>query len=206
LPENRAVAEDGTAPGASATVGEDPEELLIARHLESGDAGAALPLLMDRHGATVYRYCRRMLGEDADGDDVSQIVFLQAFEAIRKCPRIENVRAWLLGIARHRCLDRLERRKRGPVPVESAELERALDAESNAELLVRDPGTSRALEECLDGLDRRSRAVVLLRFHDQLSYEDIGKLTGDRPGALRVRVARALSALRRCLESKGGMP
>jgi DNA-directed RNA polymerase specialized sigma24 family protein len=46
--------------------------------------------------------------------------------------------------------------------------------------------------------------VVLLRFRDQLSYEVISKLTGERPGALRVRLVRALRTLRRRLETKEG--
>jgi len=45
-----------------------------------------------------------------------------------------------------------------------------------------------------------------LRFHDELSYEDMSRLTSDTPGALRVRLVRALPVLRRCLESKGVQP
>jgi RNA polymerase sigma-70 factor (ECF subfamily) len=178
----------------------------ISAALEAGDAHAALPLLMDRHGTAVFRYCRRMLGAGADGDDVSQTAFMQAFEAIQRGARVENARAWLLGIARHRCLDRLQGRRRAPVLVEPEELERALDAEAAADDPPRDPRARQALDECLDALDARSRMVVLLRFHDQLSYDAISKLTGDRPGALRVRVARALPALRSCLEKKGEAP
>jgi RNA polymerase sigma-70 factor (ECF subfamily) len=139
-----------------------------------------------------------MLGADADGEDVSQIVFIQAFEAIRRKSRIENPRAWLLGIARHRCLDRLKRRRRAPVLADADELECAIDRDAPGEDMVTgDAGASRSLDDCLDKLDARSRMVVLLRFRDQLSYEAISKLTGDRPGALRVRVTRALRSLRR---------
>ena len=160
---------------------------------------------MDRYGERVYRYCRRLLGVDADGDDVSQIVFLQAFEAIQRGTRVENPSAWLIGIARHRCLDRLEGRRRGPVLVAEEELERAIDAGSS-ELGHPDSIAGQALDDCLDKLDARSRVAVLLRFHDHMPYDEIAKLAGDKPGALRVRVARALSALRRCLEKKGGAP
>jgi len=197
----------GAAPAPSARVADgEPEDRRIEAALAAGDAQAALPLLMDRHASSVYAYCRRMLGVDADGDDVSQIVFMQAFEAIRRGARVDKVRAWLLGIARHRCLDRLAGRRRGPVLVATEDLERAIDADAPAEAPALDPGASQALDECLDALGARSRVVVLLRFHDQLSYEAISELTGDRPGALRVRVARALPALRGCLEKKGRAP
>lgn len=206
MPEDRAVAVQDAATERSTDPGDrEPEERRIDSAVAAGDADTALPLLMDRYGANVYRYCRRMLGTDADADDVSQIVFLQAFQAIRKRPRIDKVRGWLLGIARNRCLDRLQKERRGLVPLDREGMARLVDTGSD-EPAVRDPGASRALDECLDQLDARSRMVVLLRFRDQLSYDEISEITGDQPGALRVRVARALPALRGCLEKKGGTP
>ncbi len=193
------------APGPSTTeVDREHEERRIAAALAAGDARAALPLLMDRHGERIYSYCRQMLGSDAEADDASQVVFMQAFEAIRRGSQVENPIAWLRGIARHRCLDRLQRRRRGPVLVNAEELERMIDADVPGQGQPGDPRVRQSLDECLDELDARSRAVVLLRHHDHLPYEDISRMTGDRPGALRVRVARALPLLRRCLEKKGG--
>lgn len=195
----------GGAPrGPSTTeVDREQEERRIADALAAGDARAALPLLIDRHGGRIYRYCRRMLGADAEADDASQMVFMQAFEAIRRGARVENPIAWLLGIARHRCFDRLDGRRRAPVLLDAEELERMIDADVPGGGQPRDPGIRQSLDECLDELDPRSRAAVLLRHHDHLPYDSISQMTGDRPGALRVRVARALVLLRRCLEKKG---
>jgi len=179
---------------------EDGDDL--ARAVADGDAHTALPLLVDRYGLDVYRHCRRMLFDDADGDDVSQIVFIQAFEAIQRRQRIDNVRAYLLGIARYRCLDRLALRRSGPIPVDSDQLERAIESQAPGESPICDSRVCQVLDECLDELDPRSRMVLLLRFHDGLAYAEISKLTGDRPGALRVRVARALRLLRGRLERR----
>ncbi len=184
----------------------DEEERRVADAVRAGDADGALPLLMVRYQLTVYRYCRRMLGNDADGDDVSQVVFLQAFEAIQRRAEVQSVRAWLIGIARNRCLDRLRRRRRSPLLVEDAELERIVDPDDPGEPPLGDPRAREVLDACLDKLEARTRAVVLLRFYDELSYDAISNLTGDTPGALRVRVARALVALRRCMERKGEAP
>jgi len=198
---NRALAGHAVAPPLTRYV--DPEACLDAA-LADGHADVALPLLMERHGPTVYRYCRRMLGADADSEDVAQIVFMQAFEAICRITRIENPLGWLLGIARHRCIDRLRGRRRAPLL--SDELEPGAESDAPEEVTIRDPGSSQALDDCLDQLDVRSRIVLLLRFRDELSYEAIGRLVGDRPGALRVRVARALRVLRGRLKKKGIVP
>jgi len=184
----------------------DEEERRLIDAVRASDAAVALPLLMGRYQLTVYRYCRRLLGNDADGQDVLQIVFLQAFQAIQCRAEIQNVRAWLIGIARNRCLDRLRWRRRGPLLVEDADLERIADPDDPREPPLGDARAREVLDTCLDALDARSRAVVLLRFHDELSYDAISRLTGDTPGALRVRVARALVALRRCMERKGEAP
>jgi RNA polymerase sigma-70 factor, ECF subfamily len=181
--------------------------------LEDGEvgglAGAAasadrtVEALVEAFGEVVFRYCRRMLGDDADADDAAQTVFLQAFEARNSLERVENVRGWLLGIARHRCLDRLRARRRAPVAADELTFGRALEAIAAEPAELLDPRALRALDDCLDALDHRSRAVVVLRYHDQLPYDEIGRLTGDRAGALRVRVTRALAALRGCLAGKG---
>lgn len=163
-------------------------------------ASAALEVLMRRHHPSVYRYCRRMLGDDADAMDVSQTVFLQALEALRNGVVIENERAWLLGISRNRCLDRL--RRRSFILADEDEMERILERGQESPPMF-DPLTSDLLDDVLDVLDRRSRVVLLLRYHDDLSYEAISALTGDTPGALRVRVNRALRLLRRLLQLKG---
>ena len=176
--------------------------------LAAGEADIALPMLMQRYGAMVYRYSRRILGNDDGGRDVSQTVFLQAYEAIRRRSPIDNARSWLLGITRHRCLDQLDKRKRTPISVDDDALEQAMgsdrrDRSCSIEVKMIERLDSKLLDDCMDGLDERSRMVILLRFHDDLSYDEISALTGDSPGALRVRVARALPALRRCLELKG---
>jgi len=204
LAEYRAVAVRGVVSDLpTIAVERDPEQARLHAALAERDGHGALSILMRLYSATVWRYCRRMLGNEPDGNDVSQIVFLQAFEAIQRGSQIENVRGWLLGIARHRCLDQLVRGRHDPIAVETEELERVAERDGPDEVIVIDPGARQALEDCIDSLDMRSRTVLLLRFHDDLSYEAISELTGDTPGALRVRVARALPALRRCLGSKG---
>ncbi|HKA91385.1 MAG TPA: sigma-70 family RNA polymerase sigma factor [Haliangiales bacterium] len=178
----------------------------VFESIAAGHAARALELLITRYGESIYGYCRRVLGNDADGDDVSQLVFLQAFEGISARVPVKNVSGWLKGIARHRCLDRIRSRRRGPSPVAGTHLERALDDAAAPLLPLHDPRAFRFLDECLDGLDDRSRVAIVLRFHDELSYEEIGARTGDTSGALRVRVSRGLIALRDCLEKKGVTP
>ena len=203
MSDDRSVNDRDSAP--SAPVMEVGRAALPAGTADSdgGDPRAQVDAMARRHDRMVYRYCRRMLGNDADALDASQTVFLQALESLRKGSTVENTEAWLRGIARNRCLDRL--RRRAHIPIDSEELEwRVEQAQRERGVMTpTDPLASRALDDCLDSLDERSRVVLLLRFHDDLPYEEISAILGDSPGALRVRVARSLPVLRRCLEAKG---
>ena len=204
------VAEEATVRIAVSKVRVEVEvevaESGLAAALEAGDNDRAMAILVEDHGEHVYRYCRRMLGGDNDADDAAQTVFVQAFQGLRDLRRVRNVRAWLLGVARHRCLDRVRVARRAPQPANDDAIAAIVDRITADHGAHHDPRVTRALDGCLDGLDDRSREVLVLRFHDDLTFEQIAAGCRDSAGALRVRLVRALAKLRHCLEHKGVQP
>jgi RNA polymerase sigma-70 factor (ECF subfamily) len=179
----------------------DAEQRARAAH-QAGDDRGAMTILARAFGPDVFRYCRTMLGDDADAEDLMQITFLHAQRGLAAVLAQPSIRAWLLGIARHRCLDKIRVDRRRPrADAEALASIAAADADAPAALADRQAG--RAIEDCLDVLEPRARAAVVMRFQDQLSYEEIAGATGEKAVTLRVRVSRALPALRRCLEAKG---
>lgn len=185
----------------SAGVASDDDQAL-ADALRVGNSGKVMEILVTQYGKHVYHYCRRLLGSNEDSDDVAQTVFVQAFQCLKDLPAIRSPRGWLLRIARNRCLDRLKavRRRNQRLDYNSHD---AIDEYAADCVMNKDPRVIKALDQCLDRLDSRSRTVLVLRFHDGLSFNEISDLTSDTVGALRVRLARALTALRQCLETKG---
>ncbi|MFL6198643.1 MAG: RNA polymerase sigma factor [Thermoanaerobaculia bacterium] len=183
----------------------DPERTALAA-LDRRSHEEALAILMREYGSGVYRYCRQMVGEDL-AEEMQQMTFVQAYEALPKFARRSSLRTWLFGIARHRCLDaaKMTRRRRqrfGP-------LEDAPDLpvpEASAEDRLAERSRAGALERCLRQLAPRVRDAIVLRFQQGLSYPEIARLSGEKAPALQVRVARALPVLRRCLEDKGMAP
>jgi RNA polymerase sigma-70 factor (ECF subfamily) len=191
---------------ASPKVGEpDGLEDEIRAACARGDRDGAITLLMRAHGTAVYRYCRRLMGGDADAYDVLQVVFLQAFQGLGGLGGIASVKGWLLGIARHRCIDVLRARRRrgehGPAPEREIDEGAADGPAADARADAREAAA--VLDDCLDKLQAPMRVAVLFHFRDELSYDEIASATGERAGTLRVRVARALPLLRRCLERSG---
>lgn len=182
---------------------DDPEQ--EARDaLERGDREGALAALMREYGSQLYRFCRQMVADPDMAQDVHQTTFLQAFEGLESFGGRASFRAWLYGIARHRCLDALKiarrREKRFSLAGELPE-KAAPGKEADVSLGERD--RNEALRRCLGELAPHIRTAILLRFQEGFSYEQMARLIRERAPTLQARVARAMPVLRRCLESRG---
>jgi len=185
---------------------DDPEQPDHEFHqaMAARDFRAAVAVLMRRHGTHVYRFCLELLRDRDAAEDTLQLVFLQAFQALARYEARTTARAWLFGIARHRCLDTLKgRRLHLKVVSPEASLPDTPDRAESSEDAVLRGELAAALRTCLDELPEAAREVVYLRYSAQLSYDEISELCGERAGTLRVRLARALPVLRECLEREG---
>ncbi|HEX9731227.1 MAG TPA: RNA polymerase sigma factor [Thermoanaerobaculia bacterium] len=184
----------------------DPERRALAA-LDRADPRAALAVLMEAYGTPLYRFCRQLVGDDALAEDVLQMTFVQAHDGLPRFARRSSLSTWLFGIARHRCLDALKaaRRRRARFQL-VADPPEAPDGGAAADERLAARSLRGALRRCLDKLAPAVRTAVLLRFQEDLSYPEMALVCGARPPALQARVARALPALRRCLESEGVRP
>lgn len=191
---------------AGAIAAGSPHDAAEARALAAlarGDFRAALTVLMDTYGADIYRFCRHFSGDAQLAEDLRQVVFMQAFEALPQFSQRSTLRAWLYGIARNRCLDAAKGRRRWrkrfqltDAPAEHA----AAPAPDPTDL--DQPGLHRALAHCLDRLDAELRTLVLLRYHEELSYAELAQSFAAQPATLQARVARAMPKLRRCVHAQ----
>lgn len=175
--------------------------------LDRGDRDDALTALMREFGAPVYRYCRQLLGDATIAEDAHQMVFAQAYEHFATFQRRSSVRAWLLTIAHHRCLDVIKARQRFDkrFSLEGEAPERAHPTPS-AEAHLAAAALARAVEDCLAQLPPHVRMAVVLRYREGFPYDEIAQICGERAGTVQARVARAMPQLRRCLEAKEAAP
>jgi RNA polymerase sigma-70 factor (ECF subfamily) len=180
-----------------------PEAAILAA-VERGDRRGAVDALMRLYGGETYRFCVSMLGDRALADDVHQTVFVDAYQALVSFAGRATLRAWLYGIARHRCLDAAKARRRWFARFTSAPaaVEAEADPGPSADGVLEDRRRSDSLQRCLKALPPHVRVAVLLRYEDDLSYEEIGRMSRERAPAVQARVARALPVLRRCLAER----
>ena len=133
----------------------------------------------------------------ADPEDVAGEVFLQVVRDLRDFSGGKGeFRAWTFTIAHRRLVDDLRRRRRRSVEVAGADVvERAVggDVNEDAEVRMADASVRLAIDEL--PLDQRS--VVLLRIIGDLTIEEIARVVGKRPGAVKALQRRGLRRLER---------
>jgi RNA polymerase sigma factor (sigma-70 family) len=194
----------GAEPGGTSNVVEQRAQEAMQR----GDHRTALTLLMNAYGEDIYRFCRQFTGDAQLAEDLRQVVFIQAFEELPQLSPRSTMRAWLYGIARHRCLDACKGRSRWRKRFQLTEAlpeAAASDAPDPASALDQ-PALAHALTHCLEKLDLEQRMLVLMRCRDGLSYTELAETFRAQPATLQARVARAMPSLRRCVQGQGVMP
>ncbi len=167
----------------------DDSELLE----RAGSEPEAFGELFRRHSRSVYAYCARRTGNLDLAEDLTSIVFMEAFRRRRKL-QLSNASAlpWLLGVANNvaRNADRSVRRYRSALD-RLPPLANSTSSEDNAiERLGAQEAIARALE-AISALTRAEQDVVFLVLWSELSYADAATALGIPVGTVRSRLASA---------------
>jgi RNA polymerase sigma-70 factor (ECF subfamily) len=162
------------------------------RRVLAGDVDAYTKLV-DRYYDRCARFAIRMLGNRDDAEDALQATFLRAYRALGKYQEQDKFSAWLYRILTNQCRS---------IAVRRAHRERVFVHEDALLLNAADsrPNWSGEDEELvqrvLNELDPLLREAFLLKYVDELSYEEMSVLTGAGISALKMRVKRACERLR----------
>lgn len=151
---------------------------------------AAFDRVVSRHGATVLRVCRALVGP-SDAEDAWADAFVSAMRAYPDLPADANVEAWLVTIARRTCIDHLRARARRALPVESVPERPGAPGVEVAERLD--------LYAALAALPTKQRETVALHHLGGLPYAEVAALLGGTAAAARRAAADGTRALRSAL-------
>lgn len=136
--------------------------------------------------ADVWRLCAHLVDRQS-ADDLTQDVYVRAITSLPRYRGDSPARLWLLGIARHVCVDEVRKRsRRRRIGIRR---DRALDT------IVPDPTGSADLDALLAGLDPDQRAAFVLTQVLGLRYAEAAEALGCPVGTVRSRVSRAREAL-----------
>ena len=150
----------------------------------------AFALLYEKFRPLLFAYCRRILGNAEDAEDVVQDVFVKASNKIDSLKNGMLFKHWLFSIARNEALMKIRKRHPGTSTVadEVWEDETPTDQLEHQE-------TSEIVQRLLKDLKHEYREVLVLREYEGLSYADISKIIGVSENVIRVRLYRARNAM-----------
>jgi RNA polymerase sigma-70 factor, ECF subfamily len=155
----------------------------------SGDR-AAFAALIERHQKMVYSVALRMLGQRELAEDMAQEVFIQLHAKLSSLESPSHLIFWLRKTAAHRTIDQL--RRHSLVRVTAIDEE----AENFAVESAEDPLLQRQLRSLLLQLNPVARAVMTLRYQEDLDPPDIAE-TLDMPlNTVKSHLKRSLDTLR----------
>lgn len=162
---------------------------------------AALPPftdLVERHGATVWRVCRAVVGPDA-ADDAWSETFLAALRAYPDLPPSTNLEAWLVTVAHRRAVD-VVRRERRTVPAGTDPSDLAARAPAAPDPACRAVDTE--VWSRVAALPERQRVALAYHHLGGLTYVEVATIVGGTPDAVRRAAADGLATLRRTYGSE----
>ena len=138
-----------------------------------------------------------MLRDEDRAEDILQDVWLQVLRGLARLADPGAFPAWLYRIARDRVYCEL-RKRRSPLRLVE---EMDFAAETGDDLRSED---AESIHTALDQLAPEHREVLVLRFLEDMTYEDIAGVTGCPVGTVRSRIHYAKRALRSALERTSG--
>lgn len=175
-------------------------ERVLVLKCQMGDTRALEDLYRRYHHPLGY-YLRRLLDDDAAAEDAQQEVWLTVYRRIRGLRAPEAFAVWLYRIAHSRAVNRLARR-RHDVSIDDAESGAADVADESDAANEFSPEDAADIHRALGKLRPEHREVLVLRFMEDLAYEQIAEVTGCNLGTVRSRLHYAKLALRRELEKR----
>ena len=173
----------------------DPSDSSAIQRVLAGDV-EAFALLVDRHHARMARYAFHLLGSEAEAEEAVQDSFVRAYRSLATYKEQEQFGAWILRILVNRCRTRLVRDRRREEVAAAWVREAEQPFEPSERLAMRDE-----LAVALAQLPGEQREAVVLRYADELDYDEISSITGAGISALKMRVKRGCQRLRAILEA-----
>ena len=182
------------------------DDVTLIQRLHTGSS-EALAEIEKRYGAELRLFCRRMIDDEHGAEDIVQGVLASCCQQPADKLPTSSVRGWLYHIARNRCID--HRRRRHDHAGAEARGKRAAQPSFDA---ARDPLTTPAakalkrdraerVQAVLHELDEDLREVIVMKYLQELSRDEIAEALGLTVAGVKDRLARATELLREKLRN-----
>ncbi len=184
----------------------DPTDFELMERIAQGD-DAAFQMLVERYQREVYGTIVRMLGDPTEAEDLAQQVFIRVHRAAPRYKPSAQFRTWLFTILRNLVFNESRRRSKSKsIPLISAEEEEGGNHQDWADVDQKNPSDEtvdrermKHINAAIAELPETHRMAVMLKAHQDLSYEEIALVMKISVSATKSILFRARETLRRKL-------
>ena len=169
----------------------DVDATLVDRYL-AGDM-TAFDELMTRYQRQIYRLCYRYVENNEDALDLAQEVFIKVFEKLSAFRRESTLKTWIYRIAINHCINHVKKHNQEFVEV----TERVGSYSPAVQARLEDEEQRAQFRRLMKRLPPKQKAILELRVNEQLSYEEIARISGRSVSTIKASVFFALAKLKK---------
>ena len=159
-------------------------------------------LLVARYREKVYWVARRMMGNHEDADDIVQEVFLRVYESLNKFRAESGFYTWLYRITVNVSLNAI-RKKRVKDFIKFEEIAETLVSEedrTDSRILRQEYETT--LEKAIQRLPPKQKLVFIMKYYDEISFDEMAKMLNRSVGGLKANYFHALQKIQKYVRSE----
>lgn len=177
------------------------EEQQWIQQVLAGDKQAFAPII-NKYKNQLYATILRMTRNPQDAQDLVQDAFIKVYRNLDKYDGSGAFGGWLYRVAINHCMDEFRKKSYSTIQIEVDEA-KVVNRE-HPEVVFLKKEKSRQLERLIATLPEDERLIILLRYINEMSYEDIGELMNVPLSTVRNKLHRAKKKMRDTVKREGG--
>lgn len=163
----------------------------LVRRARGGDR-RAYGEIVERYQAAIIRRAQVLLRDPEAAQDAAQEAFVRAYAYLSSFDGRHRLYTWLARIVTNVCLSQMSGRQWETLPLERALLIPTESlGEDDPELAALARERIQVLQDAISGLPTKYREVLVLRYWNDLAYDEIARLTRQSLGAVKTQLRRA---------------
>lgn len=158
--------------------------------------------IINKYKSPLYGTILRMTRNPHDAQDLVQESFIKVYEQLEKYKGTGSFSSWLYRVAINHCMDEF-RKKRHPIKQSEIDEETVVN-DNHPEVIFLKKEKGRQLERLIETLPEDERLIILLRYMNELSYDEISELMDIPLSTVRNKLHRAKRKMRNTVKREGG--
>ena len=164
----------------------DDKALVELARKQDAEGKDAFGVLVERHQEWLVSFLAHMISSRTDAEELAQNVLVRAFFALPRFRGEASFRTWLRTIATREAFSFYRKRGETPTPVEDLDSFSSTEAPAQRQVAERE-----AIKHCLNRVPYPYREILVLRYIEELSLEEIGEALDLGKSATKMRLKRA---------------